>query len=285
MAVEAAEHKAAAAGGSEGSTATKQWNTHNITGRLGADVTCAATAGGLVAPLIMTVDKCIIENASGKRTMTESIKSSLSQLAFRPHRFFTSNSFLIIFLVYGGTYTCANVLDTWKSTSKNRIASSTTSGWSKFAATSTANMGLSLYKDSQFTKMFGTVSARPIPPLSYALFMTRDALTIFASFNLPALFAPKIPIPDDFAEKYISRASTAQFMIPAAMQLVSTPLHLLGLDLYNEGDANMRERLKKIRMDYFKSSLARMARIIPAFGVGGVVNTGMRKRLMIPLEQ
>lgn len=37
----------------------KQWNTHNLGRRLGTDVACAATAGGLVAPLIMTVDKCV----------------------------------------------------------------------------------------------------------------------------------------------------------------------------------------------------------------------------------
>lgn len=39
---------------------TRQWNTQHLTARLGVDVACAATAAGLVAPLIMTVDKCVI---------------------------------------------------------------------------------------------------------------------------------------------------------------------------------------------------------------------------------
>lgn len=135
--------------------------------------------------------------------------------------------------------------------------------------------------------MFGTASAaRTIPLPSYILFMSRDALTIFASFNLPPLVAPNLPLSDDFAEKYMSRASAAQFLIPASMQLVTTPLHLLGLDLYNRKEAEgLAERLSKVRADYIKSSLARMARIIPAFGIGGVVNNQMRAKLMKPLEE
>jgi len=42
--------------------------------------------------------------------------------------------------------------------------------------------------------------------------------------------------------------------------------------------------LSKVRMDWLKSSFARMARIVPAFGVGGVVNTGVRRSLMKRLE-
>lgn len=217
--------------------------------------------------------------------MGESIKASVNQLLFRPHRFLTSKPFLLIFLLYGGTYTSANAIDTFKSTTKNRPASATTSGVAKFSATSATNLSLCLFKDSQFTKMFGTVSARPIPPVTYALFMTRDALTVFASFNLPSVVAPRLPISDDFAANYMTRASAAQFLIPATMQIVSTPLHLLGLDLYNRnGDTTLAQRMSKVRQDWFKSTLARMARIVPAFGIGGVVNNNMRRRLMQPLE-
>lgn len=130
--------------------------------------------------------------------------------------------------------------------------------------------------------MFGTVSPRPIPPASYLLFAARDSLTIFASFNLPPILAPNLP---EATEKLFTRASAAQFIAPAAIQLVSTPLHLMGLDLYNRnGGTTFKERLEKVRVDWLKSSFARMARIVPAFGVGGVVNNGMRKRFMGELE-
>ena len=37
----------------------KEWNTTNIGQRLGVDVACAATAGGLVAPVICMIDKYV----------------------------------------------------------------------------------------------------------------------------------------------------------------------------------------------------------------------------------
>ena len=87
------------------------------------------------------------------------------------------------------------------------------------------------------------------------------------------------------AEQYVSRMSAAQFVAPAALQLASTPLHLLGLDLYNRNTKTpWAQRWTKVKADWLMSSFARMARIVPAFGVGGVVNTRVRKGLMEKLE-
>ncbi|KAF2226159.1 hypothetical protein BDZ85DRAFT_272701 [Elsinoe ampelina] len=261
-----------------------KYNTSQLGFRLLADGTAALSAGFLVAPLITMIDKAIIENASGKRPLLPSLKASLTSLLLRPHHFLTSRPFLLILALYTGTYLTANTLDTTQATLRNRPASSTTTGPSKFLATSTANLSLCLYKDSQFTRMFGAVSARPVPGPSYALFAARDCMTIFASFNLPPLLAPRIPL-SDAAEKYMSRVSVAQFLAPASVQLLSTPLHLLGLDLYNRnGGTPFRERLRKVRVDWLPSSFARMCRIVPAFGVGGVVNTSVRKSMMGRLE-
>lgn len=216
--------------------------------------------------------------------MAESFRASLSTLLLRPHKFLVSRPFRLILMLYGGTYLTANTLDTFKSSIHDRPASSTTTGTSKFAATSAANISLCVYKDSQFAQMFGTVSPRPIPPVSYALFAARDSLTVFASFNLPSIIAPQLPM-GEAAEKYVSRASAAQFLAPAAIQLISTPMHLLGLDLYNRnGGTTFAERMAKVRVDWLKSSVARMCRIVPAFGVGGVVNNGLRRRFMEKLE-
>jgi hypothetical protein len=218
-----------------------------------------------------------------------SIKSSLKTMALRPHAYIASKPFALIFMVYGGTYLTANSLDTLQSTINPSPASTVTHGPAKFLATSTANLSLTMLKDSQFTKMFGTAtSARPVPPLSYALFAFRDCMTVYASFNLPPLIAPALPL-NAAAEQYLSRASAAQFLAPAAVQLFSTPCHLYGLDLYNRpGDGkekvSVRERLTKVGRDWGKSSLARMCRIVPAFGFGGVVNLGMRRRMMGGLE-
>lgn len=149
-------------------------------------------------------------------------------------------------------------------------------------------MSLCLYKDSHFARMFGPppsiagTAARAVPTATYALFALRDSLTIFASFNLPPLVAPILPISQE-VEKQVSRASVAQFLAPAGIQLLSTPLHLWGLDLYNRPMGNgtpWQSRVARVSRDWLGGSFARMCRIVPAFGVGGVVNARVRASMM-----
>ena len=154
-----------------------------------------------------------------------------------------------------------------------------------------------VYKDSQFAKMFGNATASSpaakIPKLSYALFACRDSLTIFASFNLPAMIAPRLAeLPPSVKEKFSrilstesGRANTAQFLTPAAMQVFSTPLHLLGLDLFNrQGNLGFGERTLQVTKNWAVCAFARMGRIVPAFGIGGVVNANTRGNMMKRLE-
>lgn len=181
-------------------------------------------------------------------------------------------------LLYSSTYLTANVVDTMSSTAQGQPASTTSSGLLKFGSVSLVNLSLALYKDSQFTKIFGTISPRPLPPASYALLALRDSLTIFASFNLPPKIAPLLP---GSLEDHFSRLSVAQFTSPALMQILNTPLYLFALDLYNRNRTMpIRDRLRKVRHDWPATSLARMCRVIPAFGVGGVVNIRMRASMM-----
>lgn len=131
--------------------------------------------------------------------------------------------------------------------------------------------------------MFGAAKATKVPGTTYALFAVRDMLTIFASFNLPPLLAPMMPLSEGM-EKYVSKMSAAQFLAPAAVQVASTPLHLLGLDLYNrpngKGEVSVKSRVTKVVKDWAPSCAFRIARIVPAFGVGGVVNTNVRGRFL-----
>ncbi|KAG9779478.1 nucleic acid-binding protein, partial [Aureobasidium melanogenum] len=244
---------------------TSLWNTQNLGLRLCADVASAATAAALVAPVITAIDKAIIENASGRQTLGRSLRDSLATFALRPHHFLFSKPFALIFMLYGGTYITANTLDTCASTIKGKSASTTTSGPAKFLATSSANLSLCLYKDSRFAKLFGvaTSSPRHIPGPSYALFAVRDCLTVFASFNVPPLIAPLLPLSEGM-QKHVSAASAAQFLAPAAVQLISTPLHLLGLDLYNrDGTLGAKDRWARVRRDWLKTRLSPLYRYTP----------------------
>jgi hypothetical protein len=87
-------------------------------------------------------------------------------------------------------------------------------------------------------------------------------------------------------EKSLNGQTIAQFLAPAGVQLFSTPLHLLGLDMYNRagGGVTWWDRWKIVKKNWVVSTAARMCRIVPAFGVGGVVNAKVRRGLVSRLE-
>lgn len=236
-----------------------------------------------------------MENASGRNTLLSSIRTSIHNLLVNPRSALFSRPCALIFLLYGGTYLTANSLDTATSTLTNKPASSVSSGANKFVASSAANIGLCMYKDRSFVRMFGPVGVVPraVPGSSYALFALRDCLTIFASFNVPPLLAPYIDARMSAeVKKRMSGLTTAQFLAPAAVQFLSTPLHLLGLDLYNRPSTGQhppsliswRDRVALVRSNWLISAVARICRIVPAFGVGGVVNFKVRRGLMTKLQ-
>ncbi|KAJ5579999.1 uncharacterized protein N7459_005984 [Penicillium hispanicum] len=298
--------------------AAPTWNTKDLSLRLGVDVASAATAGALTCPLITIIDRAIIEKASKGFPIRQTITSCLKSMISRPSGFFLSTPFLLIYTLYSSTYLTANAIDTVTSTLRNQSYSTITPGPAKFIATTTVNMAICVYKDARFAKIFGAnpppapvsssgpstspapltrTTLRPptpsaatpptprIPKVSYTLFCLRDSVTIFASFNVPALIAPSIP--DFVATTPAMKAATAQFACPALMQFVSTPMHLLGLDLYNRqppGGLRWTDRVARIRRDYISSSFARMGKIVPAYGVGGVANVRLRAALMGKLE-
>ncbi|RAR00851.1 putative membrane protein [Stemphylium lycopersici] len=271
--------------------APREWNTSKLGLRIGADALSAGAAGILVAPIITMIDKGIMENASGRAPLRLSLQQSAWELVAKPHLFLGSKPFALIFALYFGTYLTANTIDTASATlhPKQQLATQT-SGSSKFVATSTANLALCLYKDNQFTRLFAApgAPARSVPLPTFALFTVRDCLTIFASFNLPPILAPHLEQRmGDSVKSYVGALSIAQFVTPAAVQIFSTPLHLLGLDLYNRPHAGLGGRdgrAVKVARDWGMSALARICRIVPAFGVGGVVNTKVRRGLMERLE-
>ncbi|ERF69228.1 hypothetical protein EPUS_01185 [Endocarpon pusillum Z07020] len=247
----------------------------------------------------------IVHKASTGTSFRNAFLHSLQPLLKAPHHFLVSRPFLLIFGLYSSTYFTANAIDTITSTLCAQSSTTVTTGPTKFLATSAVNMTLCVYKDSHFARMFSTAAAATaaatgsnpatctIPKISYLLFSLRDSLTIFASFNLPPLIAPHLGplsahLPSLFAPLLStpsSRTNTAQFLAPALMQLVSTPLHLLGLDMFNrQRRLGSQQRWSRVRRDWAVSALARMGRIVPAFGVGGVVNAAARRGLMRKIE-
>lgn len=231
---------------------------------------CAICSAALVAPAITIVDKAIVSNASGRESLWLSMINSTKSLVAKPLYFLKQPAFLMIWGVYGGTYIAANSTQAYCDRSK------TPWQMNKFVASSAANVGLSVLKDKAYARMFGVVgNTNPLPLRSYAMFMSRDCMTVAASFNLPPVVSAHL---QERGWSETSSDTLAQLTAPLVAQVFSVPLHLYGLDSYNYPErGGFQARTQFIKQEYTKTLMARWARIFPAFGCGGVVNYRLRK--------
>ncbi|CCG80952.1 Uncharacterized membrane protein C365.16 [Taphrina deformans PYCC 5710] len=240
--------------------------------RLCVDVCSAGISAAAISPVIFVIDKSIMEATSGKaNSIKASIKASTTSFLTKPRAFLSSVPFLLLYSVYTATYCTANIVDTVSHIDAKDAQSwaRQTTGYGKFLATTTVNLSACVYKDMRYAKFYGVGAPRKMPLASLMLFSARDSLTVFASFNIPVLLAPMLGL------------NVAQILTPCAMQFISTPLHLLGLDIYNRTGQTMQNRLVTVRAGYWRSSFARICRILPAFGVGGVLNRNLREAGMV----
>jgi hypothetical protein len=238
--------------------------------RLAVESTAAVVSAFSVAPIISIVDKAITSNASGLEPLVPCALNGFKTLFTNPVYFFRQPSFLLIWGVFSGTYTVANIIDAVCERS-NR-----SSFYPVLLGSSVVNVTLSVLKDREFARMFGKGDPKPLPLISYTLFGIRDSMTIFSSFILPRLISSELQKKHGW--KSSTADSTAQLMTPVGVQIISSPLHLYGLDLYNRPvlTPSCTSRMSFIQSEYVKTVLARMTRIFPAFGVGGVVNKHLR---------
>jgi hypothetical protein len=231
---------------------------------------CAIVSALSVAPIISIVNKAIVYNTSGLEPLVPCFLNGFKQLFFKPIHFFKQPSFLFIWGVYSGTYIVANCTESLCEHYQR------SSFYPKFFASSFTNVSLSVLKDKAFARMFGVGTPKPLPSLSYLLFATRDSATIFASFTITGPISSHLQSCSTLSPAVCD--TLTQLLTPITMQIFSTPLHLYGLDICNRQEKGipLRNRLEFIQKEYVKTVLARMARIFPAFGIGGVLNKKVR---------
>ncbi|KAE8371526.1 hypothetical protein BDV26DRAFT_298710 [Aspergillus bertholletiae] len=271
---------------------------------LTADVIAAAGSATLITPAVMILDRLVVEKSSHNQPLLPAFRRHLWLSITQPATFLTSRPSLLVWGLYTATFAAANatetVLDRVYPDVDHAIA-----GMATFLSTFFVNSSVGIWKDVKFAQLFGhppaSKPATPIPnpaavpkrgilrsirtmPLAtYSAFLLRDGLTIFGSFSLPPMVSGSIP--DWIASHDHTKMLFTQLAIPAAIQLVSTPIHLLGLDLYNRPmQLPARDRISRVSRDWIGASLTRMCRIIPAFGIGGFANTEGRAFLHQQLQ-
>ena len=247
--------------------------------RLGCDAVASMATAGVVAPLTAFLDRGITESAAGKRKLWSAAFASAAEAAMQPRIFLRSPQFLWPFALYAGTYFAAN-----GSESLCALSGVAKAGPQLAAATST-NMALCVAKDRAFARLFGTIAPTSLPAASYALWLGRDLASMYFFFTLPPLLAAAIASfflkknDDPTNQKASTASSAARFLSPVAAQLVTTPLHLMGLDFYNRRLAKPADRIAFLRREFPVTLTARVARIMPAYSLGGVLNAYIRTNL------
>ena len=243
--------------------------------RLAGDCVAAAAASISVSPVVTAMDRAITRNAAGAQRLWPAMFEGLGQLIRQPIRNVRSTPTKWLMLVYSATYAGANAAHTLS------VYLGIKPALPVLAASTSGNMSTGIAKDRAFARMYGVVAAKGMPLPSYGLFFSRDVLAMAFVFTLPPLVTPAITKAVDDYDLPLTPAQTSlatRLTTPVVSQLFSTPLHLLGLAVYNNTGGGVAAHLRTLRETYPETVTLRMLRIIPAFSVGGVVNASLRER-------
>ena len=212
----------------------------------------------------MTIlDISIIKSQLQKEKLSKSITDNLTHFANHKKSFLKPLGTMNV--VYSATYCTANVteLACKKLNIDYRIPT--------LLATSTANILTIMYKDIQYSKLLKKKDLH-FPMTSNALFAVRDMSTIMTCF-----IWKKDVI--NYLDKYMMHNKSeiiASILMPCAVQILSTPIHILAIDMYENPTRSLSERIKNIPQVYKPVLMGRMMRAFPAFGLGGFINDMLR---------
>jgi len=239
---------------------------------------CSFLSASAVVPVVMGVDKSVTQAAAGM-PLGQALKVVLRDFALRPHRVVCSIPYCMVMGVYFLTYGANNLADV---VSERYDLGSTTQNTMKLFGATGAYTTSSILKDVAFAKMFSKASEaatevkRAVPMTTYGTFLFRDALIIGAGFILPAMVAGGIKSSSSMDPQTADKV--AQLATPCVMQTLITPIHLFGLNLYNQPVATTNERMKAVMKTYPEATGVRMFRFLWAYGVGGLVNKELNQR-------
>ena len=130
-----------------------------------------------------------------------------------------------MYFVYTLTYSANNLTD------HSQIIPDVPIPIQNLLITFAVNTVCGILKDKAYIQHFGVAQERKFPVASLGLLFLRDIITVASAFTAPPILAGQISGRFDVSER--TSRSIAQLASPLLVQIVVTPLHLLGLDLYN----------------------------------------------------
>lgn len=241
--------------------------------QLVADFGAAATASFLAAPFVTVIDTAITKAAATVgSSLRAAVWSEMAVLQRQPLSYIAAVPNRWLFFLFFATFAPANVADTCS----NALGISPT--LPVLAASTVGNMFAASAKDYAFARRFGVVAPRAAPLAMLLCFFARDGLSSAAFFTLPPRLSSELQARVGWSQS--AADVTAQLVMPVAMQVPCSPLHLLGLDVYNVPKAAPTDRLARITQQLPATTAARAIRIVPAFGLGGILNKRLRHGLL-----
>lgn len=250
----------------------------------GVAVGSAIIASGSITPFILTIDKAVVQATAGEMSLMKATWQGVCDCVLRPRRLLMSVPLWMVWGVYGSTYIAANLSDVYFERNPQGSAGEAIA---KLVGTTIVNMSASLVKDVTFAKMFGKqaekavgeacrIPTKRVPMATYGLFLTRDTLTIAGGFTVPPLVSKSLQHGAGMDRTSADRA--AQLISPMGMQLLCTPLHLGALNMYNEPNATVGERMQQLGRVLPSTTAIRMVRFLGAYGIGGLTNKALIAR-------
>jgi len=229
------------------------------------ELACGITSALFVSPVMTVIDSAIIKSQIKKIDFKKALLDTTNDYAHKKIHF--TRPFYLMFLVYSSTYSTANLVDFY--CKKNKIDYKIPT----LLATSAINISTIAYKDKEYSRLFNT-QKMTFPKTCYGLFALRDMMTISSCFILKKDFT-------HILHNYMP-INTADFIasltLPVITQSISTPLHILAIDIYQRPGLHFNARIHHIKTMYTSVCIGRIIRVIPAFCIGGFLNDMLRNR-------
>lgn len=228
------------------------------------EIFSAFAASFVISPIMSLIDLSIIKSQLNKESFNKSIVKNIQYYSSNPSQFY--RPLFVMFNVYGLTYSTANLTELYcfqmNLDYKVHV----------LVNTSIVNILAINFKDMFYSKLLLSNTNVSYPLLSKVLFGMRDTITIGANFVVKKDFIA-------FLENHVSYSKAdiiASLTIPSLAQILSTPIHIAAIDLYQNRNQSLMERLQNMRNTYGNVLIGRVFRTIPAFCVGGFINDMLR---------
>jgi len=238
-----------------------------------ADCVAAAVAGVVVSPVCAATDKAIAESLAGQATLWSSFFGTLRGMAGEPLALLRRPEMRYVTALFAGTYALNNLMVSQEQRQRESLPTT------KTGVVFVGNMGLAMWKDAAFARLFGGGTAPRVPPAAFGAWAARDVLGMTVIFTLPPLVAPHFATLTGLSHR--SSEAAAQVALPILAQPLVGPLHQLGYLLSYQPGATFSEHLKGVRQEFVNVVAARVVRIFPPYCIGATANKDLRLNLRL----